>query len=656
MLCQRQLQPRVLGHHPGRQLALDAPGGLLHQLLRECLRRGCWGQAPADGDSRTHTHLTPQTGDEWDTAICPDPDTCAKNCALDGADYRGTYGINVAGDSASFKLVTVGQYDTNIGARTYVMDSPTTYKQYKLKNREFAFDVDVSAMPCGINGALYFVDMDADGGKSKYPNNAAGAEFGTGYCDAQCPHDDKFINGAANILGWAPDPNGDPNSGDGRYGTCCTEMDIWEANRISTAVTPHMCTVNGQYRCNGTECGDDSAGQRFLGVCDKDGCDMNPFRLGNAGFYGPGAQPPPPPPPSPCALAPGTNNMGTILGAPSIQADAVGCCAQCNATAGCVGFTFVEASSNCFLKSALGVPIADPGATSGTLTPPPAAAAAAAFTVDTTKPFTVVTQFVTADGTDSGALVEIRRSFIQDGAHIPSPPARNIPAAGSNASSVTDAFCKLKASAYQDNDNFETFGGLARMGEVMDGGMVLVLSSWVDYEARMLWLDSSYPSALSPLLRLRCLGVSGHPSPSNAPHPPSSTHTLRPRSLCSQRAARAAGRGARHLRHHLWRACRRHQGLARRHGGLLQDLRGAHWLLRGGAGAGAGVEAGRAALAKQEKKEPPPPHPHRGTAVKKRFCKARPAPTLLSTFAPRPCRSSAAAAAPLPAPPPARCQ
>jgi cellulose 1,4-beta-cellobiosidase len=83
------------------------------------------------------------TGDEWDNGICPDPVTCAANCALDGANYPGTYGINVAGDSASFKLVVVGPYDTNIGARTYVMDSPTTYKQYKVKNREFVFDVDV---------------------------------------------------------------------------------------------------------------------------------------------------------------------------------------------------------------------------------------------------------------------------------------------------------------------------------------------------------------------------------------------------------------------------------------------------------------------------------------------------------------------------------
>lgn len=55
---------------------------------------------------------------------------------------------------------------------------------FKLKAREFTFDVDVSNLPCGVNGALYFVEMDADGGKSKFPTNKGGAKYGTGYCDA----------------------------------------------------------------------------------------------------------------------------------------------------------------------------------------------------------------------------------------------------------------------------------------------------------------------------------------------------------------------------------------------------------------------------------------------------------------------------------------
>lgn len=76
----------------------------------------------------------------------------------------------------------------------------TAYQMFKLKNKEFTFDVDVSGLPCGLNGALYFVSMDADGGKSKYSTNAAGAKYGTGYCDAQCPQDIKFINGQVSDL------------------------------------------------------------------------------------------------------------------------------------------------------------------------------------------------------------------------------------------------------------------------------------------------------------------------------------------------------------------------------------------------------------------------------------------------------------------------
>lgn len=141
------------------------------------------------------------TGDEWDTTACPDPVTCAANCAIDGADYPGTYGIQVNGDAMSIRLVTVGQYDSNVGARTYMLADDAHYKLYKLKNREFAFDVDVSGLPGGLNGALYFVEMDADGGMARFPGDKAGAAYGTGYCDAQCPADIKFINGEANIIG-----------------------------------------------------------------------------------------------------------------------------------------------------------------------------------------------------------------------------------------------------------------------------------------------------------------------------------------------------------------------------------------------------------------------------------------------------------------------
>ena len=95
--------------------------------------------------------------------------------------------------------MTQGQYGKNIGSRVFLTDGEE-YTIFKLKNREFSFTVDVSNLPCGLNGALYFVEMDKDGGKSQYFTNKAGAKYGTGYCDAQCPHDIKFINGKVHIF------------------------------------------------------------------------------------------------------------------------------------------------------------------------------------------------------------------------------------------------------------------------------------------------------------------------------------------------------------------------------------------------------------------------------------------------------------------------
>jgi len=279
----------ALAQQPGKQKDNKKPP----LQMSTCTSSGCnqqtkavvldsnWMWAHKVGDS-TNCY----TGDDWDKTLCPDPVTCAENCALDGGDYGATYGVTTSGDEIDLKFVTKGQYGSNVGSRTFLMDGDDSFYMFKLLNNEFTFDVDASQLPCGLNGALYFVAMDADGGMSKYPSNKAGAAYGTGYCDAQCPHDIKFIDGAANIKNWTTDPS-DPNSGTGMYGTCCTEMDIWESNSISEALTPHACSVTGQHRCNGTECGDGA--QRDDGVCDKDGADFNPFRLGDKGFYGPGA-------------------------------------------------------------------------------------------------------------------------------------------------------------------------------------------------------------------------------------------------------------------------------------------------------------------------------------------------------------------------------
>lgn len=141
--------------------------------------------------AQTHFVFIGYTGNTWDTTLCPDGQTCAENCALDGADYEGTYGITASGNALTLKFVT----GTNVGSRVYLMASETEYEMFKLLNSEFTFDVDVSQLPCGLNGALYFSEMDSDGGMSRFSTNKAGAKYGTGYCDSQCPQDIKFIDG-----------------------------------------------------------------------------------------------------------------------------------------------------------------------------------------------------------------------------------------------------------------------------------------------------------------------------------------------------------------------------------------------------------------------------------------------------------------------------
>jgi len=346
------------------------------------------------------------TGDKWDSGICSDPVQCAKNCAVEGISkqkYKSTYGIEQIQDGVKMQFLTNHQYGTNVGGRLYVMDTDDNYQMFYLKNREFSFEVDVSELQCGQNGAMYFSEMEANGGKG-IGNNNAGAKYGTGYCDAQCPHDIKFIDGEANVIDWKPNPKDKSNNmGAGKYGACCAEMDIWEANSMATAYTPHTCSVEKLHRCEGIDCGDNDKGERYDGVCDKDGCDINPYRMGDTSFYGRG-----------------------------------------------------------------------PG-----------------YMVDTTRPMTVVTQFLTTDGTDSGDLSEIRRFYVQDDKIIKSPSSTIL--GPDDSDSITDAFCDAKKDLFGDVKDFQEHGGMKGMGESLDRGHVMIFSLWDDVEVNMLWLDSAYP-------------------------------------------------------------------------------------------------------------------------------------------------------------------
>jgi len=338
----------------------------------------------------------------WVESLCPTPEACAKNCHIDGAsvaDYKETYGISTSGNELDLDFVVKTQYGTNFGSRVYLLEDEDAYKMFHLKNREFSVDVDMARMPCGLNGAIYFVEMDSDGGLSRSKGlNKAGAAYGTGYCDAQCPHDMKFINGLANTVDW----NSTLNPPVGKAGICCAEMDIWEANSRAEAYTPHPCSKTGPYACEGEECGDNEKDARYKGVCDKDGCDFNPYRMGDKEYYGRHKK----------------------------------------------------------------------------------------FKVDSTKKLTVVTQFVTSDGTDAGDLVDIRRYYVQDGVVMQNG---NSSMAGVNGNSITDEFCNEMKTAFGDINDFKKKGGLKAMGEALDRGMVLVMSLWDDSLSDMLWLDSDYP-------------------------------------------------------------------------------------------------------------------------------------------------------------------
>jgi cellulose 1,4-beta-cellobiosidase len=144
---------------------------------------------------------------------------------LDGADYSATYGITTTGNALKLNFITKAS-QTNVGSRTYLMaaGSTTKYQMLKLLGQEFTFDVDVSNLPCGLNGALYFSEMDEDGGMARFSTNKAGAKYGTGYCDAQCPQDIKFINGVVSKV--------------------FPLFDKWKETRLGTK--PWLTTVEGQ--------------------------------------------------------------------------------------------------------------------------------------------------------------------------------------------------------------------------------------------------------------------------------------------------------------------------------------------------------------------------------------------------------------------------
>ena len=101
------------------------------------------------------------------------------------------------------------------------------------------------------------------------------------------------------------------------------------------------------------------------------------------------------------------------------------------------------------------------------------------FTVDTKRPFSVVTQFPA----ENGKLTQIRRLYVQDGkvienasVNITGPPPGN---------HIDTEYCTATGAA-----RFLDLGGMEEMGNALTRGMVLAMSVWWDDGGNMNWLDS----------------------------------------------------------------------------------------------------------------------------------------------------------------------
>ena len=141
------------------------------------------------------------------------------------------------------------------------------------------------------------------------------------------------------------------------------------------------------------------------------------------------------------------------------------------------------------------------------------------YVIDTTKPLTVTTQFVTDDGTDSGRLSEIRRTYQQGSRTVPTP---TLPVGSSGKfSELSEGYCEAEVALFADGTNFLQKGGFGSMDDAFEKGMVLVMSIWDDHDVNMLWLDSTYPvNGTSPGdARGTCPLTSGAPKDVESQHP-----------------------------------------------------------------------------------------------------------------------------------------
>ncbi len=156
-------------------IVLDSLAHPVHQATNS-LNCGDWGNKP-------------------NATVCPDKESCAQNCIVEGVPDYSQYGVTTSGSSLRMQQLLDGRL---VSPRVYLLDkSEHRYEMLQLTGNEITFDVDATKLPCGMNSALYLSEMEAAGGQSKL--NPGGAYYGTGYCDAQC-FVTPFINGEVRCI------------------------------------------------------------------------------------------------------------------------------------------------------------------------------------------------------------------------------------------------------------------------------------------------------------------------------------------------------------------------------------------------------------------------------------------------------------------------
>ncbi|XP_046446265.1 probable 1,4-beta-D-glucan cellobiohydrolase B isoform X3 [Daphnia pulex] len=107
------------------------------------------------------------------------------------------------------------------------------------------------------------------------------------------------------------------------------------------------------------------------------------------------------------------------------------------------------------------------------------------YAVDTTKPFTIITRFITTDGMDTGDLKEVQQLYVQNGQMIFTPEVEG------GFSTLSDEFCDYHyiptfPPGYEDYFHGITDGVTPGMKK----GVVLIFGLWGDADdTYMGWLD-----------------------------------------------------------------------------------------------------------------------------------------------------------------------